>query len=199
MKKLALLTLIPATMATSASAVSVVSMYGDQDNFGLTAPGPNVPDGTRWRDDLGGVFFTNYQTGGDPVHTDKWDSTNDPSFVHTYSLPGAAISASLELHLAGVADDRGPYDVLFNNTVVGQIPTYVDADNFQKTRTLTFGINTALLTGSDTVLLQISGPNNNGDGYSFDYSKLTVEAVPEPGTMAAIGLGLAAMARKRRK
>ncbi len=43
-----------------------------------------------------------------------------------------------------------------------------------------------------------SNPNNSSNGNTF-IDDVSVEAVPEPATMAVLGLGLAAAARKRRK
>jgi hypothetical protein len=54
-------------------------------------------------------------------------------------------------------------------------------------------------TWSAAETLQIwSNPNNNSTGNTF-IDDVSVEAVPEPATMAVLGLGLAAAARKRRK
>src|SRR5438046_2223514 len=66
------------------------------------------PDGTLWRDQLGGVFFNNYQDAGDPPFTDKWSGDVAPSYTHFFTRPATIVSASLTVRFAGVADNRGP-------------------------------------------------------------------------------------------
>ena len=186
---------VAAFCSTPASAVT--SLVGDKDCFGL---GGSCPDGTLWRDGLGGTFFNNYQGLGDPSFTDKWSADADVSYMHTYALAGAT-SASLTIGTAGIADSRGPWDVLFNGTLLGQFTVNNNANAFQEVRTFTFNVPVGLLTGSDTVLLKINNPSIT-DGYSIDYSELHITAVPEPQTYALMLGGLAAMgaiARRRRR
>ena len=177
------------------AAASVISMDGDADCFGL---GGSCPDGTLWRDDLGGVFFTNYQDPGDPAFTDKWSADVDPTALHTYVLDGAAVSATLEVRTAGLADNRGPWDVFFNGVLIGQFSTNTSANAFQEVLTHTFLVPIALLSGSDTALFKINNPGVT-DGYSIDYSQLSIEtaAVPEPISLLLLGGGLAAVAIRR--
>lgn len=195
-----LLTLALALGFGAAQASTIVSMVGDMDNFGLTAEGPNAPDGSGWSTDLGGSFgFPSlYQEASDPSFTDKWDADVDVTYQHGYVLDGPVVSADLELHVAGIADDRGPWDVFFNNTLIGVIGQYSESNAFERTRTLNFSVPVNLLTSNDTILLAINNPTVT-DGYSINYSKLTIETVPEPGTIAAVSLGFAALARRRRR
>ena len=67
-----------ALLGAAAAQADTISLVGDKDCFGLGGP---CPDGTRWRDDLGGVFFTSYRTAGDPVFTDEWDSFDSVSYL----------------------------------------------------------------------------------------------------------------------
>ena len=181
-----------ALLPTSASA-SVISLLGDKDCFGL---GGACPDGTRWQDDLGGVFFTSNQGIGDPAFTDVWSTPDDVSYTHTYAMGGAPISAELEVKIAGIHDiNTGQvYDVLFNGVSVGVIPPNLGGDAFQEVLTYLFAVPTGLLTGSDVV----SWSGTGGDGYSIDYSELRVAtAVPEPATLFMMGAGLAMLVRRR--
>ena len=94
---------------------------GDKDCFGLGGP---CPDGTRWIDDLGGVFITSNRTAGDPLFTDEWDSFDSVSYRHSYVLGAAPTSALLELRIAGIHDinEATNYNVLFNGVSIGLIP-----------------------------------------------------------------------------
>lgn len=182
------------------NAATITSLVGDKDGFGL--PGaPAVPaDGTLWRDQLGGVFFTDYRDAGDLANapfTDIWFSGSAISYTHTYSLAGLTpTSAQLSLQIAGVADSpvtpRGPWDVFANGTLLGQIPQNFDANAFQEIKIYTFNMPTALVTGSDSILLNINVPSI-GDGYSINYSELTINAVPEPSALALAGLSVLAL------
>jgi hypothetical protein len=174
--------------AASAEA-STISLVGDIDCFGLTGP---CPDGTRWEDDLGGVFFTSNQGPGDPAFTDTWAAPGSFSYTHTYAN-SPALSAALEIKIAGLHDinQTTVYDLLFNGTSIGAIPNHLGADAFQEVLTYSFVVPIALLTGSD--LVSLSGMS--GDGFSFDYSQLTIQtqdaaAVPEPASVLLLGSGL---------
>lgn len=185
--------------AGSASAAVVTSLVGDKDCFGLGGP---CPDGTLWRDGLGGVFFNNYQDPGDPAFTDKWSSDIGPTYQHSYSLGGQTpLSAELEIRTAGLADNRGPWDVFFEGVLVGVFPTNTSTNAFQEVVTHVFSIPVALLTGADDVLLAINIPVQT-DGYSIDFSELrvTVTEAPEPSTVGLFALAmLVAVAMRRRR
>ena len=188
--------MIAALAACATGAFAVTNWMGDDDSFGLRPEGTPCPDGTLWRDDLGGSFFSNYQEGTDPFFTDKWDGGTEIRYSHLFTASDFALGATLHLRVAGLADDRGPYDVYGDGVLLGQISTNTVANNFQMVRNLSFGVGAGLLADGQLDIYLDLRNNSNGDGYSIDYSKL--EAVPEPGTLAALGLGLAALRRRRR-
>jgi hypothetical protein len=181
------------TVPTAANA-AILSIAGDADCFGL---GGSCPAGTLWRDQLGGVFFTSNATVGDGPFTDQWFATATP----TYSLAYAGgTGVSVELKIAGIADNRGPYTVLFNGTSIGQLNSNTANNAFQEVRLFNFAVASGLLQANNTVTFTTDG----GDGYSVDYVALlgTVGgAVPEPATwgMMMVGFGIAGASLRRRR
>jgi hypothetical protein len=204
MKKLITICVVVAMVVASPTMVSAVlisSLVGDKDGFGLSGA-PAVPaDGTLWRDGLGGVFGADYRDAGDLASapfTDIWFSDAAITYTHTYSLGGLTpISANLTIQIAGVADNRGPWDVFLNATLIGQIPTNTSVNAFQEILTYTFVVNPSLLIEADAVLLNINVPTVT-DGYSINFSELNITAVPEPATICLLGLGVLSLLRKKK-
>jgi hypothetical protein len=199
----ALSIILLAAVSRAEATIFVTSLVGDKDGSGL--PGaPAVPaDGTLWRDGLGGVFFTDYRDAGDLVNapfTDIWFSGSDISYTLNYSLVGfTPVAAQLSLQIAGIADgtSRGPWNVFANGTLLGQIPQNLSFNGFQEIKIYNFNVPVGLLTGADSILLRINDPDA-GDGYSINYSELTIAAVPEPSVVALAGLGALVMVARRR-
>lgn len=178
-------------MSGAANAALISSTVGDADCFGL---GGACADGDLWSDGLGGVFFTDYQTVGDPSHTDSW-FVGDRAWEHLYSLGGEApVAAFLDLLIAGFAD-IGSVDLLAGATVIA---TYDFADQFQSVHALTVAVPLGLIDGATS--FSLSGPGD--DGYIIDYSTLRITTegtVPEPAPIALIGIGLAGLLCSRRR
>ena len=177
----------------AAAPAAIVSIAGDDDCFGL---GGSCPEGTLWRDQLGGVFFTSNATASDAAFTDDWDTHTNPTFL---LASGGFTGLSLQLKIAGIADGgRGPLDVLFNGTSLGLITTDNSADAFQKVRLFDYAIPNALLLANNTVV--IATDPDDGDGFSIDYASLLGAAapVPEPATWAFMIVGFGAVGASMR-
>jgi hypothetical protein len=195
-------------------AGTVSSLVGDKDCFGL--PGVNgCPDGALWSDQLGGIYWKSYQTPEDPDFTDRWGQMFAPIYLHSYAQIGVPVSASLTVRVAGVGNNKGPWNMIFNGVVIGQIPridveegSQAEYEALQLVRTFTWAVPVELLSGSsDTARLGVNLPETGPpDAYSVDYSELTIttadNVVPEPGSWAAMLLGLSglsfAIARRKR-
>ena len=179
----------------SAGATTITSTVGDLDCFGL---GGTCEDGDLWRDELGGVFFTDYRDAGDLLtapHTDIWDSPGDVSWDHTYVLGGTPIAASFEFRIAGFADVA--LASLFIDGVLAATYDFSNPFLFQTVHFLTVLVPLSAIDGSTSFMLTTS----NGDGWIMDSSTLTIETadVPEPGTMLLLGAGLIGISVLRRR
>lgn len=181
----------------TAQAATTTVLAGDQDCFGLDGV---CSAGDRWRDDLGGSFFTDYSEPSDPVGTDRWDAFGAVSF--SFDLGAAvsgAVTASLEILYAGLELDTGA-DVLVNGTSVGSIQTF-GPDNFQLVDLGSFSGIAGLLTETTTVTINPSA--GTGDGYIIDYASITYDTatVPLPAALPLLlaGLGGLGAMRARRK
>jgi len=206
MKKLIVAMVLAFVMAGSAFAgPSVVDLVGDKDGFGL--PGaPSVPVSGTWTG-YGGAYGGDYRGVGDPLFTDIWEyqqTSGGPlsspiTYTHTYSLPAGAVSATLSINESGMSDDRGPWDVSFNGTSLGQIGVYPAADN-DTFKLLSFAVPTGLLTGSDTVTLNYL--DTASEGFAINFSELSIDAsvVPVPGAiiLGSVGVSIAGWFRRRR-
>ncbi|MBN2590128.1 MAG: hypothetical protein JXA96_09710 [Sedimentisphaerales bacterium] len=172
------------------SAVTIIDLQGDKDGFGVGCP---IASGLHYLDY--GYYWADYREPGDPDFTDYWYE-DDKSWTHTYDLMGLVpVSATLEIFVAGLADKaEWNGEVFVNGVSVGTILPDTSANDL--TRILTFNIPVGLLINPDGVTVDV---NNDLDGYTIDYSQLTIQAIPAPGALALCGIGTAMLGWLRKK
>lgn len=185
--KISISTMIVAILVLSslAQGSTVVDLIGDKDGFGL-----GVLDGQ-------GFDWTTVGLG-DGDGTDVWRH-GDFSWNHTYdllSLGGPVASASLAIFHGG--DGFGSLSEVFvNGTSVGFLTDLDDvgpAYNYAALDVLDLTPYVGLLAGADTINVQVA---SSDDGWVLDYSELTVSSIPEPATMALLGLGGLLLRRRK--
>lgn len=184
--------LVFAITPSAKCSVTITDLQGDKDGFGVGCP---IANGLHYLDY--GFYWADYRQPSDPVFTDYWYDEDYKSWTHTYDLMGLVpISASLEIYVAGIVDYPGwSGEVLVNGVSVGTIPPEISEHDI--TRILTFNIPVGLLVNPNSVAIDII---TELDGYTIDYSQLTIQAIPAPGAIALCGIGTAMLGwlRKRR-
>ena len=136
--------------ATTAAAATLVSLVGDKDGLGL---------GLASGDGFGFSLIGPADADG----TDTWHDGN-LSFVHTYAVPGAITSASLEIFSGGWGRDA-PAGLYLNATFVGNLTEGDDVGPlFNHAFKDVFDLTpfAALLTGHDSVGIHPAFPLPDG-------------------------------------
>jgi hypothetical protein len=187
----------------SVNASSISSLVGDKDGFGGETVAGVPANGTI----LPRCCFDN-RTGSDPFFTDFWGeaSSSLPSpidYNHTYSLGGrTSTSAFLDLQTAGMGDNRGPWDVLFNGNLISSFGGVGSRVSNLEVILYSLAIDTSFLTGNDAISLVYQ--DTAGEGFVINFSELrieTVSAVPAPAAVWLFGTALIGLIGfgKRRK
>ena len=130
----------------------------------------------------------------------------DQTWSHTYNLSGLGAIDSVLLEIFSYGQGwHGISDVYFDNVLVGQLTDGDNSGAFLDTnfaRLDTFNLTSfGSFVGVNSIRIDTANPNN--DQWAIDYSELRIttkpSSVPEPETLALIGLGLAGLTFARRR
>lgn len=181
-----------AALLTLTVAAGVVNSAGTQ----ATKPETSAPAISRKVIERGRYMMTVAGELSANSVTDIWAAPGSVSWSQPSYSEAGATSATLDIRIAGIADIGGPYTVNFDGSSIGSIPRNLASNAYQEVLTYSFSVPVGLLTGNDSISFSTG---SNGDGFIIDYSRLVVNATPEPGTFALLGVGLAGFGASRRR
>jgi len=203
-------------IAGSAHAATITITVGDNDGYGFDV----LDNGTAaWAGT--GVFGSGFDNRGTEVGiggeiTDVYSAfynetlngngaagPGDPYWLYTtadvlFPFVGLLSSASLTIDMGGF--ESGVYNPILANINGVTLPfAFYDGTNATAVRTFTLSPEQiAAANLAQQVVLHLDGSNST-DFVAFDYFQLDADVtpVPEPATLGLVGLGLAAIARRR--
>ena len=198
-------------LAYSAGAAPITITVGDNDGYGFGVPdngtaiwtGPYV-DGTG--DDNrspGELAAINGAQITDVYSAFYYESTlNVPAWLYTsadvlFPFAGLLTSATLTIDMADFQNQFGAVIAAINGVPL----SLAFNDGFQQTVVRSFSLTPEQLAAANLagqVTLSLDG-SNSMDFLAFDYFQLDADVapVPEPATVGLVGIGLAALARRR--
>lgn len=147
--------------------------YGSYTENGLTATPPS--NGYLWAWPISGV-----------AHLDPGSSWGDRSIDFSFSGGKFNLLSVEILTIGGSGANNGLWEAFSNGTLVGSINTDSLSDHI-----VNFGNDF-----SNVDLVRVTNANNH---FSFDNLNYEPASVPEPSTIALVGLGIAGVALLRRR
>lgn len=188
------------TIALAVSAVAANASIVDFED--LSNPGPSF---TLYGDTVnsGGFTFTSVSHVGDTQAIAAWAS-DSPFYTGSNAIFANYFDDSLDMVKTGggtfSVTSIGLADVFIGSTsgVVTFMGTHADSTTVTETVVLADGsFMTSYALSSMTNLVKMNIMDDVSSGVQID--NVNIEAVPEPASMAVLGLGAAALLRRRRK